>query len=431
MSSYTLPSQAQLDYGIESNLKKITGKGYNEKGNLDQTRNFAEFTVAPVLTSTITTQYGAGQPPIASSNTSFDYLTKNRPVSSSNSPVIKTVITTTGQGIEIDFSDSPLSLDQGDVIGIPVKVSSLTPTFNIVFEGTTSTDTLTLSAVNLASYGFEINTWGNLKLKLSQFTATTNFTYGDIKKLKITGTGACDLYTQQIQTANNLFCLVGAELSIVFNCPKELEEDIDRSVEMVKCQNNNKDSRATNMEATVSFKALGMSLAHEGYAMGTSVKGGIKKVTRVINGDKGLKKLKVTAGEVVTGITVDPKSTIVIIDGAPLQRVDAADLVDDTSYHVTETGTFKVGTAHNNKEPYIEDKVNKYVSYITDKGIIDSFAFQITSSREIEGQLTAETLFKKVKFNSIKGSQEDAYIDSEVEMSVLIKDGDYKEKYLH
>lgn len=430
MATYSLASQSQLDYGIESNILRITGKGYNEKGNLDQTRNFAEFPTTSVLGGVLKVLY-SGYPTIASSFTSFDFNEENRPVSSSISPISEVSITAAGGGIEIDLSNSPISADQGDVIGIPLLVSSLTPTFNIILEGTTPADTLTLSAVTLTDYGFVINKWGNLTLKLSQFTPTANFTYQNIKKIRITSSAAVVIRAQQIQTANNLACLIGSELSLVFSCVKEIEEDIDRAVELVKCQNTTRDSRATGYEATVSFKALGMSLSHEGYAQGTAVKGGMKRVNRIINGDKGLKNMTITTNQIVSLITVIPRETVVSIDGQVLNRVDSVSLVDDTNYHTTAVGLFTFSSSYNGKIPTITDKTSKFVSYIEDLGIIDSFAFQITSGREIEGNLIAEKLYKKVKFNSIKGAQEDAYVDSEVEMSILIRGGKYMEKYLY
>lgn len=430
MATYSPRVTAQQDYGIEESVGIIYGKGYNEKGNLDAVRKLSEFTITPVGTATATVGQ-SDYPRIASSGTSYVTGLSNQPVASSNARPIVVEAAIAADGVTIDFSASPIATRNDTSIGITFKASSLTPTFTVTIEGTTGTDTLTLTAIDLADYGFVVNQWKNLRLKLEQFTATAAFPYGDIRKITIIASAAVEFKVSELQVGNNIFCLVGSEFTLRFRCPKEVVEEFDRSVEAVMCQNTQVDSRSTAKSATLTFKYLGVNISHDAYMTGTTLKSDASQYSlRYLNGTgaKFNKNVAIDAAGLCTlGSAVDPaKIYSVFVDGVSLSRVDSVDQVDDTSFHATDAGVFTFAIGYATQTPEIIDETLENVTYFKENDILDSFAFALTTSRTIESG-TRETKYHRAKFNSLGMSQESAYVDTEAELAVLRDvNGDYR-----
>lgn len=421
MSDINTIALKQLDYGIISNQQTIEGKMYNTNvRNLDRFIDFVEVPIVAIVGGT-TTQITSGLPLVPNRSTTYRTgITANRPVSASSSPVKKTVVTATGGGAEFDFTNLPITIDQNGVIGLPLQVSSLTPTLTIVFEGATSSDSLTWSAINTATNGMVVNKWSNLVLRVEDATIIGTIDYKSFKKIKITASAAMNFLTQQIQVANNVMGLIGAVIPISFHCIQELALEADRAVEMIKCGNNITDSRATGYEATFTLTIKDFSVAHAAYMDGKTLRSDSTQYTKKkLNGTGGLKNLPITTSVITSGLTVVIENVSVEIEGIPLMRVSNPTHVTRASFHVTSSGVFTFSPDWDGYVPTINEAKLTATTYYKINGISDSFEMELFAPRKTADGVTVQDLIHKAKFNNYNPNQEDPNVQTEVEMTLL------------
>ena len=416
-----------IDLGIISNQLPITGKMYNTNiRNLDRFIDFTDAITANIVGAT-TTEITSGQPLTPSRKTTFRTgLVTNRPVSASSAPVKRTVVTATGGGVEFDFTSNPITIDPNGVIGLPLKVSSLTPTITVVLEGATSADTLTFTAINTGNSGFIVDLWSNLALKVSSATVAGTIDYNSIRKVKITASAAMTFFTQQTQVGNNILSVIGAEVPIAFHCIQELAMEADRAVEMIKCGNNTIDSRATAYEATFTITIKDFSIAHEAYMNGKTLKrDSTQYITKTLNGTGGARNLPVTAGVITSGLTVVPANVYVEMDGVPLARVSNPNNIDRGTYHVTAAGVFTFSVDWNGFFPTIRERKQSDSTYYKVNGVADSFEMELYAPRKTADGVTLQYTLHRAKFNNYTPSQEDPNVQTEVEIALLpVYEGD-------